>query len=670
MRNEFKLKAIPIVVLLCFLFSALVPASVAWFSGFITVKKNSDFTGSQIVSYFAKGDGTSADPFIIAEPQHLYNLSWLVNNGFSTEGKYFQVSDTNNNPTTINMAGEITGSDAEQRSGAIPPIGTDQNPFLGVFDGMGSVISDLWISTDSDDWKERPEKITDVYENGQTNYVGLFGKISDTAIVKDFTLERVEVKTHVDATVGIVCGYVNAMVYNVGVCDGSITATDGAACHSDYSLLGAKDSRIVWEDMPNVDIQYGGTGSGVIRVDVNDGVLTNLFTQSDSLGETHKDISLAVTDAMPNRAYLVGAVTKGTQNKNPVFYIYSTKINSSTGYTTTNGKQQKTIMTNNNKGDISNPTANAFLKITAKSGSGNSSYYTALHSSSNSIIKENLTYNEDFDKRINELSKTRILLKTGDPPSFDMETEGWEDNFVKIQFAGATEELYVPKNGVWFKPAAPGPSIVSFTVCDNSSDTYRSIYRYTRFKDGENKGKIDPSSVTETVFVLNVDKKLHNNNGNACFSNGDILAFEFIIDQADVEGDYEFIIANSSEHGNEDSRSGFLFLALAGASSKGPNVPENGETGYRSAMYRVDYVTSTDVDMSDADYEIHQTILRIDQPDKPYTDAVFYYTATEDPAVARYYSSPPLITDISYKQQSKVSQTLDEELFEQRKTKK
>ena len=670
MRNEFKLKAIPLVVLLCFLFSALVPASVAWFSGFITVQKNSDFTGSQIVSYFAKGDGTSTDPFIIAEPQHLYNLSWLVNNGFSTEGKYFQVSDTNNNPTTINMAGEITGSDAEQRSGAIPPIGTDQNPFLGVFDGMGSVISDLWISTDSDDWKERPEKITDVYENGQTNYVGLFGKISDTAIVKDFTLERVEVKTHVDATVGIICGYVNAMVYNVGVCDGSITATDGAACRSDYSLLGAKDSRIVWEDMPNVDIQYGGTGSGVIRVDVNDGVLTNLFAQSDSLGATHKDISLAVTDAMPNRAYLVGDVTKGTQNKNPVFYIYSTKINSSTGYTTTNGKQQKTIMTNNNKGDISNPTANAFLKITAKSGSGNSSYYTALHSSSNSIIKENLTYNEDFDKRINELSKTRILLKTGDPPSFDMETEGWEDNFVKIQFAGATEELYVPKNGVWFKPAAPGPSIVSFTVCDNSNDTYRSIYRYTRFKDGENKGKIDPSSVTETVFVLNVNKKLHNNNGNACFSNGDILAFEFIIDQADVEGDYEFIIANSSEHGNEDSRSGFLFLALAGASSKGPNIPENGETGYRSAMYRVDYVTSTDVDMSSADYEIHQTILRINQPDKPYTDAVFYYTATEDPAVARYYSSPPLITDISYKQQSNVSQTLDEELFEQRKTQK
>ena len=68
MRNEFKLKAIPLVVLLCFLFSALVPASVAWFSGFITVKKNSDFTGSQIVSYFAKGDGTSTDPFIIAEP--------------------------------------------------------------------------------------------------------------------------------------------------------------------------------------------------------------------------------------------------------------------------------------------------------------------------------------------------------------------------------------------------------------------------------------------------------------------------------------------------------------------------------------------------------------------------------------------------------------------------
>jgi hypothetical protein len=672
MKDTFKFKAITLAVLLCFIFSALVPASVAWLSGFVTVKKGNDFTASQIVSYFAKGDGSSADPFIIAEPEHLYNLSWLVNNGYSTEGKYFQVSDINNNSITLDMAGEISGNDAEQRSGAIPPIGTAENPFLGNFNGMGSVISDLWISTDSGDWKERPEKITDVYKNGQTNYVGLFGKISGSAIVNNFTLERVEVKTHVDATVGIVCGYVDAMVYNVGVCNGSITAANGAAVHSNYSLLGEKDNRIVWEDLPNIDTQFGGTGSGVIRVDVNDGIITHsetgLFITNNKLNSDYEDISKVVQDAMPNRSYFVGDVSITTQNKSPVFYIYSSRVNSSTGYT----DNKKVVMTNNNKGNISNPTENAFLKITAGDENENSTYYTALHSSTSTIIKNNLTYNQDFDERINNLGGRRILLQTSDPPSFDMETTGWESNFEKIQFQfnGAMDELYVPRNGVWFKPAAAGPSIISFTITNSSNDAHRSIYRYKRFKDGENKGKIDPSSITETVFVLNVDKQQHNNKKNACFTNGDILAFEFMIDQTDVTAEYEFIIGNSSDYGNEDDRSGFLFLALAGASSKGPNIPENGESGFREAMHRVDYLSSTDVNMNDANYQIHQTILRIDQPTQAYTDAVFYYSATADPREVRYYSSPELITDISYKKQSKISDTLDENLFEPRETKK
>ncbi|MBO7303931.1 MAG: hypothetical protein J6V09_01745 [Clostridia bacterium] len=667
MARSFKSRFVSLLVLLSILLSSCITVSVAWLSAILKAQTDGDFAGSSMVSYFAGGDGTKTNPYIISSARHLYNLSWLQNMGFFDEKHpYFKVADANGNATTINMAGQLSSDGV---SGAIPPIGSINKPFKGEFNGNGSIIENLWVSTDPADWKRMPQGLeADFDTSAEKDYVGLFGAISDTAIIYNFKLDKIEVKTHIDATVGIICGYVDAMVFNVGVYNGIITATDGAVLASDYSILGAKSSRIVWEDMPEVKLEYGGGGGegGVIRVDVNDGKLTNLFT-NNALAATYKDIHDAVEDAMPKRSYLVGDITKTTQNKDPVFYIYSTRINSSKGYATVNGKSQKVIETNNDKGNITSPTANTFLKITAGSGNQNSTYYTALHSSTSDIIKNNLTYNADFDTRINNLTKTRILLQTGAPPSFDMTSEGWENNFAKIQFAGATEELYVPKNGVWFKPMAPGSSIISFTITNSSEDAHRSIYRYTRYKDGEKKGQIDPSSVTETVFVLNVNKQLHNNNKNACFTNGDILAFEFMIDQDDIDGGYEFIIGNSSDYGDEDSRSGFLFLALAGASNKdGPTTDSDGNPIFRQALYDVDYVVSLEDDMTAEEYKIHQSILRINPYTAPTGSQIsLYYLAKavqNDAAgfasrVFYYVPADDKIVDITVQEQSQRSPT-------------
>ncbi len=257
MFNKRLVSSIALAVLLIL---SLITTSVAWFANFIEVHTEGEFEASSIVSYFAGGDGTETDPYIVMTPKHLYNLSWLQNQGaFDGKKFYFQVSDLVGNPVTIDMAGMIYGSDSEHKTGAIPPIGTKEKPFEGYLNGCGSVIKNLWVSTRKADWKEQPEGAGDY----SSKYVGLFGAIGGEAIIEDFILDTVEVTTHINgAKVGIICGYVNAMVRNVGVYNGIISVVDGAVCTSNYSLLGEKDARIVWDDMPKVDSQYEDTTSG------------------------------------------------------------------------------------------------------------------------------------------------------------------------------------------------------------------------------------------------------------------------------------------------------------------------------------------------------------------------------------------------------------------------
>ena len=201
MVRSFKNKFVSLLVILSILLSSFITASVAWFSAILKAQTNGDFGGSSMVSYFAGGDGTKLKPYIISNARHLYNLSWLQNMGvFDNRHPYFKVADANGNPTTIDMAGQLTNDGV---SGAIPPIGSYNKPFKGEFNGNGSVIENLWVSTDPADWKRMPQGLEAEFDtSSEVDYVGLFGSISDTAIVYNFNLDKIEVKTHIDATVG------------------------------------------------------------------------------------------------------------------------------------------------------------------------------------------------------------------------------------------------------------------------------------------------------------------------------------------------------------------------------------------------------------------------------------------------------------------------------------
>ncbi len=161
-------KALKIVNLILALFLAIFSISYvfAWFADGTKVPLN---LNGQASAYFASGVGSEEDPFIINNAQHIYNLAWLNNTGkFGTTKYYFKVAGTNDEPITIDMSGLV-----------LPPIGTYQYPFLSDFNGNGSQIVNLQVSTDHD-------HITNAsaYNSEDTAFstaVGMFGQTASTA---------------------------------------------------------------------------------------------------------------------------------------------------------------------------------------------------------------------------------------------------------------------------------------------------------------------------------------------------------------------------------------------------------------------------------------------------------------------------------------------------------
>jgi len=147
----------------------LIAASTtyAWF-----VRSNnykSDLIGSSKVSYFADGTGTSLDPFIISNANHMFNLSKLQEMGYLQDKTYhFLVADEDTlAPITI----DFTGAGVALPYQLFNPIGDHIYPFIGVFEGNQSTLKNIKI-------------------DGSTKQdIGVFGYIGDDATVRNFFIE-------------------------------------------------------------------------------------------------------------------------------------------------------------------------------------------------------------------------------------------------------------------------------------------------------------------------------------------------------------------------------------------------------------------------------------------------------------------------------------------------
>ena len=129
--------------------------SLGWFDN--RIDSPVKLEGHSASSYFYAGDGTSENPYIITNRRHIYNLAWLQYigefNKKDSSGKlipvYFKAASTDKESSgTIDCSG-LT----------IPPIGTSQYPFIGVFNGNNSEIKNLIVTDDMDNMTSAPTAI-------------------------------------------------------------------------------------------------------------------------------------------------------------------------------------------------------------------------------------------------------------------------------------------------------------------------------------------------------------------------------------------------------------------------------------------------------------------------------------------------------------------------------
>ena len=176
-----------------------------------------------------EGSGTPLDPYLITNLADLQNFRDWVNDGNTGAGKYFKVT-----AATIDLQSESPWTPIGSKSGELY--------FNGEFDGNGVVINNLSLAA-----------------NNTGDYVGFFGAVSGTAVLKSFTLGSATVTGIYDGSA--VCAYTLAggnvifsnVVNNVAVNSTSGRKAAGFVCQA--------NGGITFIDCVNNGAISGATGS-------------------------------------------------------------------------------------------------------------------------------------------------------------------------------------------------------------------------------------------------------------------------------------------------------------------------------------------------------------------------------------------------------------------------
>ena len=187
---------------------------------FLTDSKTITFTFEilNIADYWGNTSGDKDNPFIIQNTagldlirQYLFML-----NSDDIEQKYFKLS------------GDI---EYESENDFIP-IGTEEQPFRGVFDGNNHTISGINSSADS-------------------KYVGLFGYVGE-GMLRNIRLENFTFESNYNgAFVGSIAGFISGdKIVDCVVISGSVKAPEGTA----GELVGATSENALIEDCSCFDV--------------------------------------------------------------------------------------------------------------------------------------------------------------------------------------------------------------------------------------------------------------------------------------------------------------------------------------------------------------------------------------------------------------------------------
>ncbi len=174
--KTFKLVSLIVAIL------AAVILTVGYVFAWFFDTKNAEFTinGKSAGAYFDSGDGSKEKPFVIANPTHMHNLAVLQNTGkFTINGVqkqyYFEIKKTIDEIDMTEMY--------------MPPIGNDEFPFIGIFNGNGKTVSNLTVTTNKSLLGDNyPAESDPDYKFSRA--VGLFGMTGDVSDISNVILEN------------------------------------------------------------------------------------------------------------------------------------------------------------------------------------------------------------------------------------------------------------------------------------------------------------------------------------------------------------------------------------------------------------------------------------------------------------------------------------------------
>ena len=168
---------------------------------------------------FGGGDGTKANPYIIATKQHLENLRWLVDQGLTFKNTYFL--------QTADIALNVPQSEWEETAPSQwKPIGSPRsnpwysssviNEFKGVYDGGFHEIQNMYI-------------------NNLLDKQGLFGRIAQGAQLRNLGVTDAYIRS---ANHGVIAGEIAAKPIVVQCWTSGNIATQGQYAGNQGGLIG------------------------------------------------------------------------------------------------------------------------------------------------------------------------------------------------------------------------------------------------------------------------------------------------------------------------------------------------------------------------------------------------------------------------------------------------
>ncbi|WP_419234100.1 GLUG motif-containing protein [Aliarcobacter cryaerophilus] len=257
---------------------------------------------------FQSGYGTTLNPYKITNWTQLQNIN---NSNILTKNYYFNLLNNLSSSTSdyTNLASNTSNGGSGWNT-----IGNNTNRFIGIFDGKGFTISNLYIN--------RPTQ----------NYIGLFGTINSSSTIKNLGLVNATVSgfIYVGGLVGVNDGtitnsyatgtlsgnsYVGGLVgFNDGTITNSYATGSLSGTHTVGGLVGYNMSGTISNSYASGNVIAQNYLVGGLVGAIRGGTITNSYSKGTVSGNSYVGGLAGENDGTITNSYSTGNVSENGQN--------------------------------------------------------------------------------------------------------------------------------------------------------------------------------------------------------------------------------------------------------------------------------------------------------------------------------------------------------------------